>query len=129
MPWAVPPSKSFTGTTWSCSNPKVPMAKKPLKNAAPMARHTRWRLLFLAAFVALVFYIAAGDGLLLEVREQESELTKLKAQVDRLATENDSLRGVLDQLDNDMDYIEKLAREELGLAKPGETVIPLQEGD
>ena len=65
----------------------------------------------------------------MDVREQERELTKLEVQVDRLQTENDSLRRVLDRLDNDMDYIEKLAREELGLAKPGEAVIPLKEGD
>ena len=63
--------------------------------------------------------------------EQEQELTVLEAQVGRLEAENDSLRQILDQLDNDMDYIEKLAREELGLIKPGEVVIPLapEEGD
>jgi len=105
------------------------MAQKAPNKAVPLARSTRWRLLFLAAFLALVVYIAAGDGLLLDVREQERDLTKLEVQVDRLQTENDSLRRVLDRLDNDMDYIEKLAREELGLAKPGEAVIPLKEGD
>ena len=105
------------------------MAQKATNKAVPLARSTRWRLLFLAAFLALVVYIAAGDGLLLDVHEQERELTKLEVQVDRLQTENDSLRRVLDRLDNDMDYIEKLAREELGLAKPGEAVIPLKEGD
>jgi len=105
------------------------MAKKVSNKGAPLARSTRWRLLFLAAFLALIVYIAAGDGLLLDVREQERELTKLEVQVDRLETNNDSLRRVLDQLENDADYIEKLAREELGLAKPGEAVIPLEEGD
>ena len=105
------------------------MAKKVSNKGAPLARSTRWRLLFLAAFLVLIIYIAAGDGLLLDVREQERELTKLEVQVDRLETNNDSLRRVLDQLENDADYIEKLAREELGLAKPGEAVIPLEEGD
>ena len=105
------------------------MAKKVSNKGAPLARSTRWRLLFLAAFLALIVYIAAGDGLLLDVREQERELTKLEVHVDRLETNNDSLRRVLDQLENDADYIEKLAREELGLAKPGEAVIPLEEGD
>ena len=105
------------------------MAKKVPNKVAPLARSTRWRLLFLAAFLALIVDIAAGDGLLLDVREQERELTKLEAQVDHLETNNDSLSRVLDQLENDVDYIEKLAREELGLAKPGEAVIPLKEGD
>ncbi|MEE3259447.1 MAG: septum formation initiator family protein [Candidatus Latescibacterota bacterium] len=101
------------------------MAKKAKYKAAPLTRSARWRLLFLAVFLGLVVYIAAGDGLLFEVWQQEKDLTVLEAQVSRLTTENDSLRQVLDQLDNDMDYIEKLAREELGLIKPGEVVIPL----
>lgn len=107
------------------------MAKTAKNSTAPLARNVRWRLLFLAAFLGLVAYVAAGDGLLFEVWEQEQELTVLEAQVGRLEAENDSLRQILDQLDNDMDYIEKLAREELGLIKPGEVVIPLapEEGD
>jgi cell division protein FtsB len=107
------------------------MATTAKNSTAPLARNARWRLLFLAAFLGLVAYVAAGDGLLFEVWEQEQELTVLEAQVGRLEAENDSLRQILDQLDNDMDYIEKLAREELGLIKPGEVVIPLapEEGD
>ena len=107
------------------------MAKTAKNSTAPLARNARWRRLFLAAFLGLVAYVAAGDGLLFEVWEQEQELTVLEAQVGRLEAENDSLRQILDQLDNDMDYIEKLAREELGLIKPGEVVIPLapEEGD
>ena len=107
------------------------MAKTAKNSTAPLAQNARWRLLFLAAFLGLVAYVAAGDGLLFEVWEQEQELTVLEAQVGRLEAENDSLRQILDQLDNDMDYIEKLAREELGLIKPGEVVIPLapEEGD
>mgnify|MGYP005628397277 FL=1 len=55
----------------------------------------------------------------------------LEAEVGRLEAQNDSLRKILRQLDGDMEYIEKIAREELGLIKPGEVVIPLapEEGD
>ena len=59
------------------------------------------------------------------VWEQEQKLEALQVQVRRLEAENDSLEGVLEQLDSDMGYIEKVAREELGLIKPGEVVIPL----
>ena len=55
----------------------------------------------------------------------------LETEVSRLEAQNDSLRKILRQLDGDMEYIEKIAREELGLIKPGEVVIPLapEEGD
>ena len=88
-------------------------------------------MLFLVAFVGLVIYIAAGDGLLFKVWKEEKELVVLEAEVGRLEAQNDSLRKILRQLDGDMEYIEKIAREELGLIKPGEVVIPLapEEGD
>jgi cell division protein FtsB len=81
--------------------------------------------------VGLVIYIAVGDGLLFEVWKEEKELVVLEAEVGRLEAQNDSLRKILRQLDGDMEYIEKIAREELGLIKPGEVVIPLapEEGD
>ena len=107
------------------------MAKTTKGKIAPLVSSASRRLLFLAAFLGLVIYIAAGDGLLFEVWKEEKELVVLEAEVGRLEAQNDSLRKILRQLDGDMEYIEKIAREELGLIKPGEVVIPLapEEGD
>ncbi len=107
------------------------MAKTTKGKTVPLVSSARWRLLFLVAFVGLLIYIAAGDGLLFEVWKEEKELVVLEAEVCRLEAQNDSLRKILRQLDGDMEYIEKIAREELGLIKPGEVVIPLapEEGD
>ncbi|HIG53244.1 MAG TPA: septum formation initiator family protein [Candidatus Latescibacteria bacterium] len=107
------------------------MAKTTKGKTVPLVSSARWRLLFLVVFVGLVIYIAAGDGLLFEVWKEEKELVILEAEVSRLDAQNDSLRKILRQLDGDMEYIEKIAREELGLIKPGEVVIPLapEEGD
>ena len=101
------------------------MAKMAKTNVGPLARSSRWRLLLLVVVLGLVAYMAIGDGLIFAVWEQEQKLEALQVQVRRLEAENDSLQGVLEQLDNDMSYIEKVAREELGLIKPGEIVIPL----
>ncbi len=46
------------------------MAKTAKNSTAPLARNARWRLLFLAAFLGLVAYVAAGEGLLFEVWEK-----------------------------------------------------------
>ena len=107
------------------------MAKTTKGKTAPLVSSAHWRLPCLVAFVGLVIYIAAGDGLLFEVWKEEKELVVLEAEIGRLEAQNDSLRKILRQLDGDMEYIEKIAREELGLIKPGEVVIPLapEEGD
>ena len=107
------------------------MAKTAKSNVTPVKWKARWRLLLLLAFAGLVMYIAAGDGLLFDVWQKEQELVVLKAEVSRLEIQNDSLKKILRQLDGDIEYIEKVAREELGLIKPGEVVIPLvfEEGD
>ena len=107
------------------------MAKTAKSNVTPVTWKARWRLLLLLAFAGLVMYIAAGDGLLFDVWQKEQELVVLEADVSRLEVQNDSLKKILRQLDGDMEYIEKVAREELGLIKPGEVVIPLvtEEGD
>ena len=107
------------------------MAKTTKGKSAPLVSSAHWRLPFLVGFVGLVIYIAAGDGLLFEVWKEEKELVVLEAEIGRLEAQNDSLRKILRQLDGDMEYIEKIAREELGLIKPGEVVIPLapEEGD
>ncbi|MCY3669113.1 MAG: septum formation initiator family protein [Gemmatimonadetes bacterium] len=85
----------------------------------------------LIAFLALVAYIAYGNGLLYKVWEEEKALAELEAQRKQLEAETDSLRRVLKLLESDIDFIEKVAREDLGLVKPGEVVIPLpaEEGE
>ncbi len=86
---------------------------------------TKTAKILLIAFFALVAYVAFGNRLFYKVWQEEKTLTKLEAQRDRLEAENDSLRQVLKLLESDIDFIERVAREDLGLVKPGEVVIPL----
>lgn len=92
---------------------------------------TKTAKILLIAFLALVAYVALGNGLFYKVWQEEKTLTELKAQVKQLEAETDSLRRVLKLLEGDIDFIEKVAREDLGLVKPGEVVIPLpaEEGE
>lgn len=86
---------------------------------------TKTAKLLLIAFFALVAYVAFGNGLFYKVWQEEKTLTELEGQVKQLEAETDSLRQVLKLLKGDLDFIERVAREELGLVKPGEVVIPL----
>ena len=95
---------------------------------------TKTAKILLIAFFALVAYIAYGNGLFYKVWQEEKTLAELEAQRKRLEAETDSLRQVLKLLESDIgdiDFIEKVAREDLGLVKPGEVVIPLpaEEGE
>ena len=86
---------------------------------------TKMTKILLVAFLALVAYVAFGNRLFYKVWQEEKTLTELEAQVEQLEAETDSLRQVLKRLEGDIDFIEKVAREDLGLVKPGEVVIPL----
>lgn len=103
------------------------MARSPLRPQAEPAGRSRWRLgLALVVLGAILYLFVGGDEGLLEIRRQSQALSALQARVDQLEAENDSLRQILTMLEHDRDYIEKVAREEYGMIKPGEKVYRLQ---
>lgn len=90
-------------------------------------RSRRLKIALLVLFVGLLF-LAFGrpeDGLP-ELWRQRQELVEAEDHVAQLQAENDSLRQVLWRLENDLDYVEKVAREEYGMVKEGERVYRLQ---
>jgi cell division protein FtsB len=72
--------------------------------------------------VILAFTVFGERGLLNLVRYQK-ERQELVAEAERLKAENQRLREEIERLKNDPSLIERLAREELGMVKPGELVI------
>ncbi len=92
---------------------------------------TKTAKILLIAFLGLVAYIAFGNGLFYKIWKEEKTLAELEVQRKQLEAETDSLRQVLKLLESDIDFIERVAREDLGLVKPGEVVIPLpvEEGE
>jgi cell division protein FtsB len=89
------------------------------------ARFGRWVLVALAA--VLLYFIFAGEQGVFELYRSATELKKnrrllqlRKAQLDSLKTETEKLRG-------DTAYMEKIAREKLGMAKKDETVYKFTE--
>ena len=73
----------------------------------------------------ILYLFVGGDEGLLEIRRQSRTLAVLEAHLDTLQAQNDSLRQILWMLEHDKDYIEKVAREEYGMIKPGEKVYRL----
>ena len=76
---------------------------------------------FLILFVA-IFLIIADIKTYQKMKELNAQVENLKNKVAELQNNNSKLQQGISQSD-DPEYIEKVAREELDLQKPGETVV------
>ena len=70
----------------------------------------------------MVFFTFFGDKGLLQVYRLRKELREIERTNRDLEKENERLRTEIHQLRTNRDYIEELARRELGLVKKGEVV-------
>ena len=91
----------------------------------------RWKALLAIGFVAAagLYLFLSGEAGYVRVHAKKQELAQLRQRIEILEIQNDSLKYQLWQLDNDIDYIEKVAREEFGMARPGEHVYRIVRSD
>ena len=80
------------------------------------------------AGIALLVLLVAGLGVwggksLLLVRDVRREITRVQHDIERLRERSRSLVQEVTRLRTDAAYLEKIAREEQGLARPGETIL------
>lgn len=66
-----------------------------------------------------------NDKGLIQVRHQFEKLTTVDSAVTKIETDNEALAAEIHALRTDPTAIEKLAREQQGLVKPGEVVLVL----
>ena len=76
--------------------------------------------LFLLAMMALTVW---GDRGLLSMWRTQHELERLVREIELVEQKNATLSREAQRLRSDLGYIEKIAREELGLVRPGEIVF------
>jgi cell division protein FtsB len=87
---------------------------------------SRQRLLRTAVLAVLaVSFTAYGGQSLMRVWTLNKEVETLEREVGALRAEAARLTADVDRLRTDPDYIEEIARERLGLVKPGERVLKL----
>lgn len=79
-------------------------------------------LLGLLIAVMIVHDVFGTHGFL-AMRRTQSEIRKVKADLDQLSKENSTLEQEVRDLKTDPRLIEKIARDDLGLARPGEIII------
>jgi cell division protein FtsB len=77
--------------------------------------------------VALVVGSLFGDRGFLQLMRQQQRAEALAREIEDLRLENGRLAAEIAALRSDPRAIERLAREELGLSRPGETVFLIRE--
>ena len=81
------------------------------------------RVVFLIVGALAVIGLAVGGSGMLRVMAMQREIAVLEAELSRLRVQTATLMHKVDKLRNDPHYIEKLAREDLGYVREGETVL------
>lgn len=96
------------------------MGRKP---KAPAGR--RWILYLLAACGLFLWFQRSGIPTVVELRSAWRQERLREQRIQAIREENDHIEGNIKELGPDGREVEKLARQELGLAKPGQTVIKI----
>ena len=87
----------------------------------------RWPLFLIGTLILLLSLVTiVGERGALHLWRLRGEKSRLDEQNYRLQKENESLRQRIHGIRNDDTYLEKVAREELQLARPGEIVYRFQ---
>lgn len=87
----------------------------------------RWPIYLLGALIVLLSLVTVvGERGALHLWRLRGEKSRLDEQNYRLQKQNEALRQRIHRIRNDDDYLEKLAREELNMVRPGEVVYRFQ---
>jgi len=74
---------------------------------------------------AALAVLGFGGQSLARVWQMKAEVAHIEREIGQLRSEADQLSATIARLRTDPDYIEQVARERLGLVKPGERVLKL----
>lgn len=107
------------------------VTRKPAKKLAPkpnpvlaFVRH-RAKVILGLLLAAILVHDVFGDRGLLAMRRTQMEIEALQQEITQLNADNERLAGEVQALKTDPTMIERIAREELNLARPGEKIFKL----
>jgi len=84
-----------------------------------------FRLILGVALAALAIHDIFGAHGFLAMRQTQKEMERVRANIERLDHDNSALAEQVNALKTDPKTIERIAREEIGLARPGEKIFKL----
>jgi cell division protein FtsB len=102
------------------------MRKRNYIKTERSARIVLWKNLLIVAGVLLVLYFlvtrVVGEMGMVKYYRMKAQYSALTEEIAKLKQDNVRLRKDVDSLKNDPAYLERVARDKLGLARPGEIV-------
>ncbi len=99
-----------------------------LSRSTFLMRLLRWRFLVFVSLFAAVFLSVALGRETVRRRAIDAEIRSLQTQVDTLAARNTEISQLQSALQTES-FIEREARLKLGLKKPGESMVVIQDQD
>lgn len=92
--------------------------------ASAWLRKNAWQILGLALLALFIHDVFGAHGFI-AMRRTQNEIQQVRQQIDKLNGENKSMTDEVNSLKTDPRAIERIAREEMGLARPGELIYKL----
>ena len=78
----------------------------------------------LIIFTFVIFFAGSYIKQLIVMKKIQSEIADKQSQLEEIQEKNERLQEEVEKINsNSADYLEKLARERLGMIKPGEKVV------
>jgi cell division protein FtsB len=103
---------------------KITPKKISPDHATAFLRKNARQILGLALFALLVHDIFGAHGFI-AMRRTQKQIEQVRERIGKLNDENKSLSNQVNSLKTDPKAIERIAREEMGLARPGEIIYKL----
>lgn len=101
------------------------MITKNREEAAPGFLRRNARLLLGGVLLLVLVHDIFGTHGFMAMRRTQKEIERVRGEIEHLDTENQQLAEQVHALKSDPKLIERIAREEMGLARPGEKIIKL----
>jgi cell division protein FtsB len=106
---------------------QVQVQREEATRSEPRARMKAWVLGTVIALIALTVGSVFGDRGILNLVNKRRQVEEMRGELEALRAENARLSAEIAALRTNPRAIERLAREELGLARPDETVFLIRE--
>lgn len=105
------------------------LRRKSMAPPRPQGSLGRRALNYVLVFATVVLLVDAlvGERGLVETMRARQRSAELQSSVGRMREENARLRSLADRLDSDPQTIESVAREKLGLIRPGEKLVVVKD--
>lgn len=103
-------------------------SQQKAKSEEPQSFWNRYARSILAlALLLLAIHDVLGSHGLLAMRRTQAQIQELRGEINRLNQENGDLNNQVHALRTDPKAVERIAREEMGLARPGEMIFKIPE--